>query len=221
MSLNSRQKNESTSNKWIWYGLAAVVFVAAAVAIGLSAGKGSGNPDNGTAAAEYQPVTVSNPPLPPLGDGSAPDAAIGQQAPALQGATFSGSAVSIAPGSNGDPTMLVFLAHWCPHCNREVPRLVQWHHQGLVPKNLRVVGITTASRNDQAYWPPSEWIANLNWPFEIMADSETGQAASAYGVDGFPFIAIMNGSGKVVARHSGELELDQLTEFVNKALATN
>jgi thiol-disulfide isomerase/thioredoxin len=220
MSLNSRQKNEASSNKLLWAAIGVVVLIAAVIAIGMSAGKGSDNPDNGTAAAEYQPVTVSNPPLAPLGDG-ANDAAVGQQAPALQGATFSGSAMSITPGGDSNSTMLVFLAHWCPHCNREVPRLVEWHDKGLVPKNLRVIGIATASRNDQAYWPPSEWITNLKWPFEVMADSETGQAAAAYGVDGFPFIAIMNSSGKVVARHSGELELDQLTDFVNKALAKN
>ncbi len=220
MSLNSRQKNEASSNKLLWAGIGLVVLIAAVVAIGMSAGKGSDDPDYGTAAGEYQPVTVSNPPLPVLGDGMN-DAAVGQQAPALQGGSFSGSAMSITPGGDGNSTMLVFLAHWCPHCNREVPRLGEWHDKGLVPKNRRVVGIATASRNDQAYWPPSEWITNLKWPFEVMADSETGQAAAAYGVDGFPFIAIMNSSGKVVARHSGELELDQLVEFVNSALATN
>ena len=221
MALNSRQKNTAPGNTMLWIIIGVVVLGAAAIAIGMSAGKGSGDPDNGTVAAEYQPVTVSNPALPPLGDGSTEDAAVGQQAPALQGANFAGNAVSIAPGSNGSPTMLVFLAHWCPHCNREVPRLVQWYEEGSVPQGLRVVGIATASRNDQAYWPPSEWITNLKWPFEVMADSETGQAAAAYGVDGFPFIAIMNGQGKVVARHSGELELADLKKFVNDAITKN
>ncbi|MEI8287099.1 MAG: TlpA disulfide reductase family protein [Actinomycetes bacterium] len=223
MSLNERQKKAATSSnsKMIAIAVGVVVLGAAAIAIGMSVGKKSANPlSDGTAAAEYQPVTVSNPPLPPLGDG-ANDKAVGQEAPALQGATFSGSALSVTPGSDGNPTMLVFLAHWCPHCNREVPRLVEWYNKGLVPKGLRVVGITTSSRSDQANWPPSEWIANLKWPFEVMADSELGDAASAYGVDGFPFIAIMNGSGKVVKRNSGELELDQLTAFVSNALAKN
>lgn len=98
---------------------------------------------------------------------------------------------------------------------------MEWNNKGLVPQGLRVVGITTSSRSDQANWPPSEWIANMKWPFEVMADSEAGDAAAAYGVDGFPFIAIINGDGKVVKRHSGELELDQLTDFVNGALAKN
>jgi cytochrome c biogenesis protein CcmG/thiol:disulfide interchange protein DsbE len=222
MALNSRQANaaKSGSSKIIAIVIGVVVVGAAAIAIGLSAGKKSDNPlSDGTAAAEYQPVTVSNPPLPQLGNGI--DAAIGQEAPALQGATFSGSAISITPGADGNATMLVFLAHWCPHCNREVPRLVEWYNKGLVPKNLRVIGVTTASRSDQANWPPSEWIVNMKWPFEVMADSELGEAAAAYGVDGYPFIAIMNGSGKVVRRSSGELELDQLIAMVNSALATN
>ena len=221
MSLNARQSKAAGSNKLMWIIIGAVVFGAGAIAVGMSASKSKDNtPDNGTAAAEYQPVTASNPALVPLGDGTT-DAAVGVEAPSLQGANFAGNAVSITPGEDGNPTMLVFLAHWCPHCNREVPRLVEWYEKGLVPKNLRVVGITTASRNDQAYWPPSEWITNLKWPFEVMADSETGQAAAAYGVDGFPFIAIMNGSGTVVKRNSGELELSELTAMVNEALATN
>lgn len=222
MALNSRQAKTANANKTLWYVIGIVIFGAAAIAIGMTASKNSSNnnPDNGTAAAEYQPVTASNPALPPLGDGTS-DTAIGAEAPSLQGANFAGNAVSITPGEDGNATMLVFLAHWCPHCNREVPRLVEWYEKGLVPKGLRVVGITTASRNDQAYWPPSEWISNLKWPFEVMADSETGQAAAAYGVDGFPFIAIMNGQGKVVKRNSGELELEQLTAMVNDALATN
>ncbi len=221
MALNARQKKEASSNRLLWIIIGTVVLGAAAIAVGMSAGKGSNNPDNGTAAAEYQPVTASNPALAPLGDGTSPDTAIGQEAPSLQGANFAGNAVSITPGENGSPTMLVFLAHWCPHCNREVPRMVEWYEKGLVPKDLRVVGITTASRNDQANWPPSEWMVNMKWPFEVMADSETGQAAAAYGVDGFPFIAIINGSGKVVARNSGELELPDLIKFVNDAVAKN
>ena len=219
MALNSRQKNTAPGNTMLWIIIGVVVLGAAAIAIGMSAGKGSGDPDNGTVAAEYQPVTVSNPALPPLGDGTSADAAIGQQAPALQGANFAGNAMSIAPGSNGNPTMLVFLAHWCPHCNREIPRLIDWKERGLVPTDLRVVGITTASRSDQANWPPSQWITDMEWPWEVMADSETADAANAYGVDGYPMIVVIGADGKVKLRFSGEREVSELTTLINGALA--
>jgi thiol-disulfide isomerase/thioredoxin len=144
---------------------------------------------------------------------------MGVIAPTLNGYTFAGNPVSITPGASAQPLMLVFLAHWCPHCNREVPRLISWQEQGLVPEGLRVIGVTTASRNDQANWPPSDWIEEMKWPFEVFVDSESGDAANAYGVDGFPFIAIVNAEGKIVGRHSGELELADLDAFVKGSLA--
>jgi len=38
----------------------------------------------------------------------------------------------------------VFLAHWCPHCNREIPELNAWRDSGEVPADLQVVAVTTA-----------------------------------------------------------------------------
>lgn len=195
-----------------------VVVAAAAIALALSGG-GSSTSDGTTVdgVAEYQPVTVTGDALEPLGD-TGVDAALGKKAPALTGARSNGSEVTIAPGSTGKPTMLVFLAHWCPHCNREVPRLVEWNDKGLVPDGLRVVGITTGSRSDQANWPPSEWIQDMKWPFDVLADSETADAATAYGVDGYPFMVIIDAAGNVVKRTSGEHELSEITAMVNEAL---
>jgi hypothetical protein len=51
-----------------------------------------------------------------------------------------------------------------------------------------------------------------------MADTETNQAGVAYGVDGYPFMVILDKDGKVVARHSGEMEESEIPKFVNAAL---
>lgn len=195
-----------------------VVVAAAAIALALSAGGSSTSDTTGAGgAAEYQPVVVTGEALAQLGESGA-DAALGKKAPALSGARFNGSEVTITPGTTGKPTMLVFLAHWCPHCNREVPRLVEWNEKGLVPEGLRVVGITTGSRDDQANWPPSQWIQNMKWPFDVMADSKSADAAAAYGVDGYPFMVILDADGNVVLRTSGEHELSEITTMVNEAL---
>lgn len=202
------------------------IVAAAAVAIGVSSGRNSSPAGTtttypgGVGASEYQPVSVTGSALAPLGD-SGNDVAVGSEAPVLRGYDFAGAPVNVVPGETGDPVMLVFLAHWCPHCNREVPRLVQWHDEGLVPKNLRVVGITTSSRNDQPNWPPSEWIDKFGWPFEVMADSREQDAASAYGVDGFPFMVILDGRGKVALRMSGEREVSEIVSAVESAIGKN
>lgn len=59
---------------------------------------------------------------------------------------------------------------------------------------------------------------SFDWPFEVMADTETNQAGVAYGVDGYPFMVILDKNGKVVARHSGEMDESEIPKFVNAAL---
>jgi thiol-disulfide isomerase/thioredoxin len=230
MAQAQRKKNDEVkSSRKTFLIIGAGVLLAAAIAIGFSGGSDDSTTtepkttvEGQVSQGEFQPVTVVGDVLSPLGDGNgdpASDPAMGKTAPTLNGYTFAGNPVTIAPGASAQPLMLVFLAHWCPHCNREVPRLIDWQKQGLVPEGLRVIGVTTASRNDQANWPPSDWIEEMKWPFEVFVDSEEGSAANAYGVDGFPFIVIVNAEGKIVGRHSGELELADLDAFVKDSLA--
>lgn len=225
MSSTHRDPSRSTSYKFALL-VGVVVVGAAAIAVGVSSGRKSAPTvstttyPGGVGASQYQPVRVSGKSLVALGD-SGTDAEIGAIAPALRGYDHAGAPVNVIPDESGEPMMLVFLAHWCPHCNREVPRLVQWHDEGLVPKNLRVIGITTSSRNDLPNWPPSAWIAKLGWPFEVMADSRAQDAASAYGVDGFPFMVIIDGRGKVALRFSGEREVSEIQAAVDSAIGKN
>ncbi|MDH3607456.1 MAG: hypothetical protein OER12_10740, partial [Acidimicrobiia bacterium] len=53
--------------------------------------------------------------------GSTPDPAVGLAAPTIAGTSFDGSAVSIEP--SGKHQVVIFLAHWCPHCQSEVKDL--------------------------------------------------------------------------------------------------
>ena len=124
----------------------------------------------------------------------------------------------IAP--DGTQKMVVFLAHWCPHCNREVPVLNEWKDAGLVPEGLQVVGISTAASPEGEHYPPSEWIDQMDWTWPVMADSETQDAALAFGLSGYPTMVILDGDGTVLSRASGEKTLEQLQQFVDDALAS-
>ena len=93
--------------------------------------------------------------------------------------------------------MLVFLAHWCPHCNREVPRLVAWQADGMVPEGLDVIGVSTGSPRARTNYPPSAWLAELDWQWPVLADSTDHQAAAAYGLPGFPYFVIIGADGTV------------------------
>ena len=217
------QKSQPSNGKWVVLAIVAAIAAAllVAVVVGGSDDEGSGTanslPGGDVLTQENQPVVIEGTVLESLGD-EAIDPMLGQVAPTLNGATFDGSGVSVTPG-DGQAYMIVFLAHWCPHCNREVPRLIEWQASGAVPSELQVVGVSTAVASDRPNYPPSQWVVDKGWTWPILADSSSREAAEAYGVSGFPFFVIVGADGTVKARVSGEVEIPALTQIVSDALA--
>lgn len=233
MAQNQRKKKQKKTGassardsgnlKVIMYIVLVVVGIAGAVSLGTAGGSSKPATNSGVtvpggvAAAEYQKVTVAGEVLPQLPE-SGDDPAVGKAAPTLTGYDLAGRPVTIDPGSDGKATMVVFLAHWCPHCNYEVPVLNDWKAKGLMPSNLRVVGVTTASRQDQANWPPSKWLVAKKWTFDQFADSEKQDASAAYGVGGYPFLTFIDAKGNVTSRTSGEVPVEDITKAANAAV---
>ena len=168
----------------------------------------------GAVVDEIGAVTVDGAALPSFEGGD--DSALGMQAPTLSGVTFDGSPVTIAPGK---PTLVVFVAHWCPHCQREVPRLVEWQAAGGVPAGMDVVAVATATNPDRDNFPPSAWLAVEGWPYPVLLDDSESSAAIAYGLSAYPFFTVLDAGGKVVLRDTGELDTDDLTQRIEDALA--
>jgi cytochrome c biogenesis protein CcmG, thiol:disulfide interchange protein DsbE len=146
----------------------------------------------------------------------APDPALGKAAPKVVGATFSGQTETIAPGSK--PMVLAFVAHWCPHCQREVPKLADWARGGE-RNGVEIRAIATGTASNLPNYPPSAWLAREKFDVPTMADDDAGAAAKAYGLTSFPYFVAIDASGKVTARVSGELSETQFDELVSKAKA--
>jgi len=178
---------------------AAVVAALAVAAVAASAfgGKDAIAPDE----AQRGPVTVTGEALPTFG--ADPDPAIGLEAPALTGQSFDGLPVSITPDDG--PMAIWFVAHWCPHCQAEVPRIVELAEQGLLPNGVDIAAVSTAVDETGPNYPPSAWLDREAWPFPVMADDADGTAAAAYGLQGFPFLVLVDADGTVTLRTSGEL----------------
>ncbi|NBR99398.1 MAG: TlpA family protein disulfide reductase [Actinobacteria bacterium] len=212
--MNSQKINSSGSNKTFWLigGIVAAIAVMAIVAIASQ----SGTKEVAQGVDEFHAVEVSGDVLPAYADGAA-DKAVGMAAPILTGAGFTGNKIVTTPGA---PTLLVFLAHWCPHCQREVPLLVQWNRDGLVPSGVDVIAVATSTDPASPNFPPSEWLAREEFPvlWPVMADSAEKTAAGAMGVSGFPFFVLIGADGKVAFRGSGEIEMKVLTEIITKTL---
>ncbi|WP_420451832.1 TlpA family protein disulfide reductase [Ilumatobacter sp.] len=180
-------------------------------------------PDTSEQASSGEPqqtstITVSGEPLATFDDGPA-DAAVGTSAPIVEGESFDGTPVTIG-GATGSATMVVFLAHWCPHCNDEVPVLVEMSDSGTFPDDVDVVAVSTAVDPSQPNFPPSEWLDSEGWPWRVVADDTELSALRAFGAASFPFTVVLDAEGTVLARRAGEATAEQTTAFLDDALAS-
>lgn len=215
-----------------WIGLGVAVLLIGGIVFFATRGDDStadGNdPDTteqpGTSFPDSQPVTITGDALPAFDPNAATDSAVGMPAPVLSGLNFVGDEVTVDAPTDG-PYMVVFLAHWCPHCNAEVPRLLDWKNSGAVPDELNVVGVATANAEGQVNYPPSSWFSNKGWSWPVIVDESlgagtAGKAAVAYGASGWPYFVIVGADGLVKARASGEQEVSAIQAIVDEALAS-
>lgn len=136
------------------------------------------------------------------------DAAFGLVAPEITGQDFDDSTVSIT--HDGTPKAIVFLAHWCPHCQVEVPRVQSWLDSvGGVP-GVEVMSVTTSASSGQPNWPPSSWMDRENWTPPNIRDDADSSVLRAYGGNSFPYWVFLNGDGTVAFRMSGETDIATL-----------
>ena len=140
-------------------------------------------------------------------------------APPLVGQDYAGNEVEVVPGEDG-PLMLVFLAHWCPHCNAEIPVLQQWEASGEIPEDLDIIGISTAVTADRPNYPPDEWLETMGWEWPVIADDD-GTLAETYGVNAFPYMVFVGDDGAVTATVSGEQPISQLQTLADAAVGAS
>lgn len=206
-----KQPQESSSRAVLVAALVGIVVLGIAAVL-LSRG---GDDDAGTAKgiSQYQPVTVTGSPLPTFGGQTASDPAIGTAVPDLRGKAFGGNEVEIA--KDGHAKVVIFVAHWCPHCQNEVPVVTKWLDEGNKPDGVDVYAVSTAATSDRPNWPPSAWLEREKWPVPTIADDEQSQAAAAYGLNAFPYFVFVKADGTVAARTTGEVPVDEFTQLVN------
>ena len=192
----------AVTRRWlVFLGIAVVVGVAALIALSTVADP---PPESGG-------VAIVGGVLPLLAAGDV-DAAVGQPAPQLSGVDFNGDAV-VAPRT-GAATLLLFLAHWCPHCQVEVPVLSEWHDGGGTLPGVEIMSVATSTDPARPNYPPDDWLAREGWAYPVLVDDGGFSAAHAYGLTAFPFWVLVDGSGTVLWRGTGELSPADLEALV-------
>ena len=120
-------------------------------------------------------------------------------------------------GATGSPYALTFLAHYCPHCQNEVPRMVALGQGGQIA-GVDVIGIPTGTTDEAPNYPPSAWLTREDWDFPVALDDDASTAAEAYGLPAYPYFVFVDASGEVVGRTTGEIPEKDL-EAIFTALA--
>lgn len=136
----------------------------------------------------------------------AADPAIGVLAPSFTGPQFGGEPLTFEP--NGSPKILLFVAHWCPHCQREVPQIVDLVEQGFLPDDVQIYAVSTAVDESRGNYPPQAWLNEERWTFPVIQDDEAYQLFSTFGGTGFPYAVYLNSDHEVVGRATGSMEPD-------------
>lgn len=161
-------------------------------------------------------VTIDGDPLPQLQDETA-DPAIGTVAANVTGSDWNGNSYTI--GADGRPKLIVFLAHWCSHCQAEVPRIVSWAEAGLAPTDVDIYSVTTLTNPTRGEWPPQQWLEDERWDFPVIMDDANSTVASYYGLFGTPLYVVLDGDNNVVFRIDGEIGIAAFEELIGIARA--
>ena len=205
-------KGKSTA--WIWIVVVGVVIAVGIVAIvagrGTSSSGGSASPSGGTVVPsgklDYGQVVVSGTALTPKPDSGA-DPMVGTVVPSVTGQQFDGKQLTIS--ADGKPQIIMVVAHWCSHCQAEVPRVQKWLDKDGMPADVELVTVATSNDPAKGNFPAADWLRREKWSVPTIVDDKQGQAGAALGVSGFPYFIVTDAQGKVIYRTSGEITEDQ------------
>ncbi len=182
----------------IAFGVVAIILVAA-VLFAPSGTDYFGSPD------------VAGETLPTL-QGGGTDPAVGIAAPNVVGADFAGDEVAIP--SPGKGTVLLFLAHWCPHCQAEVPEVQAWVNSAILPEDVELVGVVTGTNSGRDNYPPDEWLEREGWSSRLILDDADGTIGAAYGLTSYPYWVFIDADGTIIGRAGGGIDVATFQQAV-------
>jgi cytochrome c biogenesis protein CcmG/thiol:disulfide interchange protein DsbE len=169
---------------------------------------------NEEAGAEYGDPVIEGTALTQYPNSESVDfSAAGQVAPAVSGANYAGEAVSLT--NDGVAKGIAFIAHWCPHCQEEVPRVQEWLDNGGGVEGTELYSVSTSASSGRPNYPASAWLDNEGWEMPVIVDDNRGSVHAAYGGGGFPYWVFLNADGTVAMRTAGQLTIEQLEGFLN------
>ena len=190
----------------------AVLVVGLAVAIGVSL---VGEPLDGNLPEGE--TTVIGEILPEYAGENDDNIIQGQEAPTFSGPNENSEIVTIE--KNGNAKALLFLAHWCGFCQKEVPIVQEYIELIGIPEGVEIIAIATSIDRSRDNYPPHDWLEREGWS-EVQIYDIDREIGTAYGINSFPYWVFLDKDLKVVARRAGNLPIDavgqQLISLANQ-----
>ncbi|NQV06399.1 TlpA family protein disulfide reductase [bacterium] len=165
-------------------------------------------------------VEVEGETLPRLPDDGS-DLFVGMAVPTLRSLDLNGEPIEIDM-ADGQAKMVMFVAHWCPHCQDELPVVHDWLLATEFPDNVDFYTVSTLTQADRTNFPPGPWFVAEDWQWPVFVDDERSTASTAVGLPAVPFWLLVNTDGTLAARGPAALPaealdnvLEQLTQGPN------
>ena len=152
-------------------------------------------------------TTVTGDLLPEFSGENDDNVAAGLPAPIFSAPNEFSEIVSLE--KNGNAKALLFLAHWCGYCQKEVPVVQGFIDSAGVPTGIDVIAIATSIDRGRENYPPQKWLADEGWSETQIYDLDR-EIGNAYGLSAFPYWVFLDKDLNVVARRTGNLPADMV-----------
>lgn len=209
VATKSLSSTRQPKNWWMLGAVGFVVLFAGVIAVALSA-----KPQE--RATEAGVVEIAGGLLPDADKN--PQELVGQPVPSLTGTGLNGETINI--GADGKPKIVAFMAHWCPHCQNEVPVVREWLASGGLRPDVGFYAVSTGLSPSAPNYPPSKWFERERWVVPTLRDDALGSAHSAWGGGSFPYFVVVDSDGNVVQAVSGALDQGSLSALADLAAGT-
>ena len=103
------------------------------------------------------------------------------------------------------PVLVNFYASWCAPCELEAPALMRLKAQGVA---ILGVGYKDAPENNRAF------LGRLGDPFALRVLDRDGRAGLEFGVTGVPESYLIDASGVIIDKFTGELTPDEELKII-------
>ena len=156
-------------------------------------------------------TTITGQGLPEYAGDNDDNVARGLDAPIFSGPNENSEIVSLE--KNGSAKVLLFLAHWCGFCQKEVPIVQEYIDIIGIPQGVEIIAVATSIDRSRDNYPPHDWLEREGWS-EIQIYDVDRDIGTAYGVNSFPYWVFLDKDLKIVARRTGNLPQDQVGQLL-------